>query len=61
MSLISLLCLILIAGVIYWLIGKAPFIAPPFQQIAQWVLIAVVVIYVAIAILGPLPDIRLHR
>ncbi len=62
MSLVTLVCVILLAGVIVWLIRQAPFIDPPYKQFATWVILVCVVIWIAYTLLGPLPNIRIpHR
>lgn len=62
MSLVTLVCLILFAGVICFLITRAPFIAEPYKSGACWVILVCVVLYIAYALLGPLPNVRLpHR
>ena len=62
MSLFTALALILFAGVVSFLIYKAPFVAEPYKSGACWLILVVVVLYIAYAILGPFPDVRLpHR
>jgi hypothetical protein len=62
LSLFTLVAIVLLAGVIYYLINAAPFIDPKFKQIAMWLILVAVVLYVAFALLGPFPDVRLpHR
>ena len=52
MSLFFLIFLICAAGVVAWLIGRAPFILEPYKQFAQWALLAVVVLYILFTIFG---------
>lgn len=59
MSLVTLVCLILFAGVVCYLINIAPFIDPRFKQIAVWVIVVCVILYIAFSLLGPLPDVRI--
>jgi hypothetical protein len=59
MSLFTLLAVILIAGVLVWLIGKAPFIDPQYQSFAKWVVLAFVVLYILFCFFGPFPDVRI--
>jgi hypothetical protein len=54
----------MIAGLLYWLVGAAPFIPDTFKKVIQYVILAVCVIYLIFAVLlplasGPLPV--LHR
>jgi hypothetical protein len=59
MSLVTLLCIILLAGVIAFLIKKAPFIDEPYKGYALWVLLVVVVLWIAFTLLGPFPNPRI--
>ena len=52
MSLFALIFLIVAAGVVAWLIGKAPFIAEPYKTFAQYALLVVVVLYILFSFLG---------
>lgn len=45
----------IIAGLLYWLIGSAPFIPDPFKKGLQWVVLAlcvVLLIYMIIGLIG---------
>jgi len=59
MSLLYLLCLLLVAGLIAFLIKKAPFIDEPYKGYALWVLLAVVILYIVFTLLGPFPNPRI--
>lgn len=59
MSLVTLVCVILFAGVICYLINIAPFIDPRFKQVAIWVIIVCIVLWIAYTLLGPLPNMRI--
>lgn len=61
MSLVTLILVVLLAGVVYWLIQKAPFIDAQFKQIALWLILACVVLYIVFGVFGPFPDVRIHR
>jgi hypothetical protein len=54
MTLLQLILLILGAGLLAWLVNKAPFIGAEYKAIISWVILAVVVLYL-ISLL--LPDI----
>lgn len=51
--------ILLVAGVVWYLISIAPFIAEPFKSFAQWVIIAiavlVIVVYVVLPLIGQIP------
>lgn len=49
-----LLCAGMIAGLLWWLVGKAPFIPDSFKQVIQWVILAFCVIFLIYAVLLPL-------
>jgi len=61
LDLFSLIALILIVGVVVFLINAAPFIDARFKQIATWLLLAVVIIYVILTVFGPLPNVHIGR
>jgi hypothetical protein len=44
----------MIAGLLWWLVGKAPFLPEPFKSVIQWVILAVCVIFLIYAVLLPL-------
>ena len=45
MTLLDVLIVLLVAGVLAWLIQKAPIVPDPYKQVAIWILLAVVIIY----------------
>jgi hypothetical protein len=57
----------MIAGLLWWLVGRAPFLPEPFKSIIQWVILALCVIFLIYAVLLPLvggsgtSTLRLHR
>jgi cation transporter-like permease len=55
--LIRLIILAFVAGLIAWLVARAPFIAEPFRAWLQWAIIAVAVL-IAILMLLPLLGVR---
>jgi len=48
--LIVIVAVILAAGVVAWLIGKAPGIDPTYKSFAQYAILVVVVLWVIIAV-----------
>lgn len=50
--LFSIVIIILACGVLYWLIGSAPFIPEPFKGFAQWFVLAACVIWAFSVLLG---------
>lgn len=50
-----------LAGVIALLVNRAPFIDPPYKQFITWGIWVFVVLYIAFAILGPLPNMCIGR
>lgn len=48
--LLTVLLILLIGGVAYWLWGKAPIIPEPFKAIGGWVILVVSVIMVVLQI-----------
>lgn len=61
MSLISLVVVLLIAGLIMYLVSIAPFVDARMKQIINFVIIVVVVIYLVQIFVGPLPDLKIGR
>lgn len=59
MSLFTLLLVICAAGLVAFLIKKAPFIDEPYKGFALWVLLAFVVLYILYCFFGPFPDVRI--
>ena len=51
---IVLLVVGMIAGLLWYLVGRAPFLADPMKVIIQWVILALCVIFVIYAVLLPL-------
>jgi hypothetical protein len=49
-----LIVLGMIAGLLYWLVGSAPFIAEPFKSIIRWIILAVCVLFLIYWLLLPL-------
>jgi hypothetical protein len=58
MSLFFALAVLLFAGIVAFVIYKAPFVAEPYKSWALWVLLAAVVLYLAYQLLGPFPAVR---
>lgn len=52
MPLVTIIVVILLAGVAWYLISIAPFIGPPFKQIAQWLIIVAVVVWLVSILVG---------
>jgi len=52
--LIVIVAVILAAGVIVWLIGRAPFIEPPYKEFAKYAILVVVVLWVLFVVLRAL-------
>ena len=44
----------IIAGLLWWLVGRAPFLPEPFKSVIQWIILAFCVIFLIYAILLPL-------
>ena len=44
----------IIAGLLYWLASKAPFLPEPFKPIIMWVILAICVIFLIAYVLLPL-------
>jgi hypothetical protein len=44
----------MIAGLLWWLVGRAPFIVEPFKSVIQWVILAICIIFLIYAVLIPL-------
>lgn len=44
--LLVIVAVILAAGVVVWLIGRAPFIEPPYKEFAKYAILVVVVLWV---------------
>ena len=65
MSLVSLVVLFIVAGVVSFLIYRAPFIAEPYKTFAQYAILVCVVLYVLFGFFGAgLHDVRIptyHR
>jgi hypothetical protein len=59
MSLFTLVALIIAAGILSWLVGKAPFIDPPYQAFARYAILVAVVLYILYCFFGPFPDVRI--
>jgi hypothetical protein len=52
---ISIVVLILGCGVLYWIIGSAPFIGDPFKSFAQWAVLVLCVVWAFGMLLGYIP------
>ena len=52
MSFFTLILIILFAGVVVFLIDRAPFIDAQYKSFAKWAILACVVIYILFAIFG---------
>jgi hypothetical protein len=52
MSLVTILLVVILAGVAWYLISIAPFIGQPFKSIAQWLIIVCVVVWVVSILVG---------
>jgi hypothetical protein len=44
----------MIAGLLWWLVGRAPFLPEPFKSVIQWIILALCVIFLIYAVLMPL-------
>jgi hypothetical protein len=44
----------MIAGLLWYLVGRAPFLPDPFKQVIQWVILVVCVIFLIYAVLLPI-------
>ena len=44
----------IIAGLLWWLVGRAPFIPEPFKSVIQWIILAFCIIFLIYAVLLPL-------
>jgi hypothetical protein len=58
--LITVLIIVLVAGLVAWIIQKAPFIPEEYKAIALWILLVILVIWV-ISILLPMAGVSTHR
>jgi len=62
MSVLTIVIVILLAGVAWYLISIAPFVGQPFKSIAQWVIIVAVVVWVVSVLVGcDLLNVRIGR
>jgi hypothetical protein len=52
MSFFTLIFVIILAGVLSWLVGLAPFIDPQYKSFARFAILACCVIYVLFALFG---------
>lgn len=53
-TVIMLIMIGMCAGLLYWLVQKAPFIPEPFKAVILWVILAVCVIFLIVKVLLPL-------
>ena len=55
----------IIAGLLWWLVAKAPFIPEPFKSVIQWIILAACVLFLIFYLLLPLVSgtgtLHLHR
>lgn len=51
-TIILILFILVGAGVLHYLLGRAPFIDPPYKGAAQWVILAVAVVWVVVLLYG---------
>jgi hypothetical protein len=61
MSLFTLVVAILFAGLACWVINRAPFIDPPFKQVATWVILVAVVLWIVFTLFGSGPNIQIPK
>ena len=63
MSLVSLIVVLVLAGIFVFLVNRAPFIDPPWKQYISYAILVFVVIWIAGALLGwgHLTDMRIGR
>jgi branched-subunit amino acid transport protein len=52
MSFFTLILIILFAGVVVFLIDRAPFVDVQYKSFAKWAILACVVVYILFAIFG---------
>lgn len=46
----------IIAGLLWWLVAKAPFIPEPFKGVIQWIILAACVLFLIFDLLLPLVE-----
>jgi len=51
---VVLIVLGMIGGLLYWLVGSAPFIVEPFKSIIRWIILAICVLFLIYWLLLPL-------
>lgn len=53
-TVILLIVIGIIAGLLYWLVQRAPFIPEPFKSVIGWIILAFCVLFLIYAVLLPL-------
>lgn len=61
MSLLSLLVVLIVAGVLVWLIKQAPFIDERFKTVITYVILAVVVLWLLTVLLPGIGPVRIGQ